>query len=77
MDVGSEENDNVYIFQASAEPMQVDVGSEENDNVCIFQASAEPMQVDVGSEENDNVEEVQYIVENTSLVSIQLHIRWV
>ena len=35
------------------------------------------MQVDVGSEENDNVEEVQYIVENTSLVSIEIHIVWV
>ena len=48
--------------------------SKEHSCVCLFQASAEPMQVDVGSEENDNVEEVQYIVENTSLVSIELHI---
>ena len=35
----------------------------------MLQAAAEPMQVDGASEENDNVEEVSYIVENTSLVS--------
>ncbi|XP_045211954.1 COP9 signalosome complex subunit 1-like [Mercenaria mercenaria] len=33
----------------------------------LFQAAAEPMQVDAAPEENDNIEDVQYIVEATTL----------
>ncbi|XP_052781933.1 COP9 signalosome complex subunit 1-like [Mya arenaria] len=33
----------------------------------LFQAAAEPMQVDAAPEENDNVEDVQYMVESTTL----------
>lgn len=34
-----------------------------------FKGAAEPMQVDGQVEENDNVEEDQFVVENSSMVS--------
>lgn len=36
----------------------------------LLQGAAEPMQVDGQVEENDNVEEDQFIVENSSIVSL-------
>lgn len=42
-----------------------------NSSYLIYlKASAEPMQVDAAPEENDNVEDVQFMVESTSLVSV-------
>jgi hypothetical protein len=37
-------------------------------DLYFLQAAVEPMQVDTAPEENDNIEDVQYIVEATSLV---------
>lgn len=33
-----------------------------------FQPAVEPMQVDAIPEENDNIDEINYVVENTTLV---------